>query len=219
MKKKSGFIFGLNKITSAITTPDTDNLFRTPDAQAYKKAKLEDILKYVSIEEIKKFKDNKSKSYRARNFIPIPPFLMHPVHSAISVYQGNVERIFLDVIISIKLFDSLHESDDEYIEKAAVKCKPLLIWLYVAIWAEETEGVYKVQSEPCSNAELVNLLKKVESNCLNQACDLQTSMIQSLKLPLEQLAVASKSTQETISKWASFQVYLIKYHYIIKECC
>ena len=31
-------------------------------------------------------------------------------------------------------------------------------------------------------------------------------MTQSLALPLEQLAVTSKLTQETISKWATFQV-------------
>jgi len=126
-EKNSGFILGLNKITSAITTPDTDILFRTPDAQAYKVAKLEDILNCVSIEDIKNLKDNKSESYRARNFIPIPPFLMHPIHSAISVYQGNAERILLDVISSVKLFDSLHDSDNEYKEKAVVKCKPLLL--------------------------------------------------------------------------------------------
>ena len=42
---------------------------------------------------------------------------MHPIHSAISVYQGITERILLDVISSIKLFDSLHESDNEYKEK------------------------------------------------------------------------------------------------------
>ena len=101
---------------------------------------------------------------------------MHPIHSAISVYQGNAERILLDVISSVKLFDSLHDSDNEYKEKSAVECKPLLLWLYVAIRAVETEGVYKVQSEPCSNVELVNLLTKVESNYLNQASDSQTSM-------------------------------------------
>ena len=108
----------------------------------------------------KNLKDNKSESYRARIFIPIPPFLMYPIRLEISVYQGNTERILLDVISSIKLFDSLHDSDNEYKEKAAVKCKPLLLWVYVTIRAVETEGVYKVQSEPCSNVELVKITNK-----------------------------------------------------------
>ena len=101
-EKKSGFILDSNKITSAITTPYIDILFRTPDAQAYKVAKLEDILKCVSIEGIQILKDNTSESYQARNFIPIPPFLMHLIHSAISVYQGNTEKILLNAISSIK---------------------------------------------------------------------------------------------------------------------
>ena len=117
---------------------------------------------------------------------------MHPIHSAISVYQGNIERILMHIIDSINLFDLLHEDNTEYKEKAATKYKPLLLWLYAVM--------------PCFNVELVNLLKESESNYLNQATDSQTSISQSLVFALEQLDVASKSTQETISKRASFQV-------------
>ena len=49
----------------------------------------------------------------------------------------------------------------------------------------ETEEVYRVQSEPCFNVELEDLLKKVESNYLSQVTDSQTSISQSLAFHLE----------------------------------
>lgn len=49
----------------------------------------------------------------------------------------------MDVINSIKRFDLPHEDDNEYKEKAAIKYKPLLLWLYIAIRAVETEEFYK----------------------------------------------------------------------------
>ena len=159
MIREAGLIF--KSLVLNITTPNTHIHFRTSDSQAYKVAKLDDILKCESIEEIKNLKDNKSKYYRARNFIPIAPFLIYPIYSAISVYQGNVDRVLLDVINSIKRFDLPHEDDNEYKEKAAIKYKPLLLWLYIAIQTVEIEGVYKVQAESSSNVELTNLLKRL----------------------------------------------------------
>ena len=142
-------------------------------------ATLVDSLKCESIEEIENLTDNISESYRARIFIIIPPCLMHPIHSAISVYQKNVERGLIGCNQFNNFFDSLHEDDNEYKEKLHLNVNLYCYsYIYITIRAIEIEGVYKVPSEPCFNADLVNLLKKVESNYLNQSTDSQISISQ-----------------------------------------
>jgi len=112
----------------------------------------------------------------------------------------------LEVVSAIKLFDTTFDGDVEYKEKAAVECKPLIFWLYVAIKASLEDGVKKIETQPCAKVDLVESLSKIEDNILSKAAESNASFSQSLAALLEQLAVASKSTQETISKWASFQL-------------
>ena len=75
--------------------PDTDVLFETPHVDAYRVAKKGDILKCIILVDIEILKESSTVSYRARNFIPIPPFLTQTVVSAISANKGKSEEILL----------------------------------------------------------------------------------------------------------------------------
>lgn len=87
-----------------------------------------------------------------------------------------------------------------------VECSPLLNWLYVAVKVYLEEGVKKMKNQPCTKVELVDYLRKIESNILTQAIESYEKLSRSLAAPLEQLDDVSRSTQETISKWASYQL-------------
>lgn len=63
-------------------TPDMDVLFVSPHADAFQVAKKEDILDCTTIEVVNILADSHTSSYRARNFIPIPPFLIQTVASS-----------------------------------------------------------------------------------------------------------------------------------------
>ena len=110
------------------------------------------------------------------------------------------------MVSAIKTFDTTYNDDRDYKEKASVECKPLLFWLYVAVIGYLADGVKKVDTEPCANLELVKELKKIEMNILLKAEDSNVSFSRSLADPLEQLAIASKSAQDTICKWANGQL-------------
>ena len=120
---------------TTIVTPDRDILFKKPDGRREDDPKVptpSDILAVTTTEEIDNLTESDAASYRARPFIPLPPFLARPVNQIISRSQGDVKLILLEVIRAIKEFDTTHDQDPEFTEKAAVKCVSLLNWLYLA---------------------------------------------------------------------------------------
>lgn len=106
----------------------------------------------------------------------------------------------MEVVSAITNFDTMHDGDGDYKEKAAVEYKPLLFWLYVTIKASVEDGLKKIEIQPCVKVDLVESSGKIESNVLTQAVDSNASFSQFITAPPEHLAVASKSTQQTISK-------------------
>ena len=204
--KEEGFFVGVNKSTAAKMTPDTELLFATPHLTAFTMPKKEDILSCVTLEDVQALVECNTVSYRARNFIPIPPFIMQVVTSAIMANKGNAANLLLEVVSAIKTFDTNFSSDGDYKEKAATECKPLLYWLYIAVKGSLEDGIKKIDTQPCAKLDLVQQLNKIEASFLSQTKDASASISQSLTTPLEQLAAASKTTQETICKWASSQI-------------
>ena len=85
--KEAGFFVGLNKYTAVNMTSGTELLFATPHLTAFTMPKKEDILSCVTLEDVQALVECNTVSYRARNFIPIPPFLMQVVTSAIMANQ------------------------------------------------------------------------------------------------------------------------------------
>ena len=64
----------------------------------------------------------------------------------------------------------------------------------------------KIETQTCVKLELVQQLINIEAYILSKAADPSVSFSCALETPLDKLAVASKSTQETICKWASIQL-------------
>jgi len=85
--------------------------------------------------------DSDTQTIRARNFIPVSPFLIRPISVSIDSNKGNPEAIFFDTIAAIKEFDERNKEDTSFTDKATIKCKSFLHWLYVAMTNAAENGI------------------------------------------------------------------------------
>jgi len=114
--------------------PDTEKLFKKPSFAVQVVPTVTSILKATAVEEIDALLVfSTTQKFKPRNFVPVPPFLVNPISSAISASKGNAKVILLLTIAAIIDFDASHIGDDEYKYTASQKCKPLLFWFFLAI--------------------------------------------------------------------------------------
>ena len=193
-------VIGLSRSNAILVSPDADTLFKEPHATAYKVATRERIMNCSTLEMVSELVDSDTQSLRARNFIPIPPFLIRPIATSIDSNKGNPGKILFDVIQAIKDFDEAHKDDASFTEKAAIKCKLFLHWLYVATKDDAENGIAQIQFAPCSDEGLMSNAKNFERANFAHPQDPQRQVTQALVAPLEQLAASSKTTQEAVLK-------------------
>ena len=206
--EECAFIVGLDRANTIVATPDAEVLFRQPHPDAYAVAKREDIMNCSSIEDITNLVASQSQNIRARNFIPVPPFLVRTLNDSIAINKANTNQVFLDVITEIKVFDEVHKDDDDYKERAATKCKKFLQWLYVACKDNNDEnGIDQIQFSNCVNEALSKRLKEFMSASLTASgTENQAQVVsQALVGPLQQLAASSRTTQEALLKLTETQ--------------
>ena len=199
------FFVGLNQANAIIATPDADVLFRSPHPDAYEVAKREDIMNCASLHDVENIQASASQSIRARNFIPVPPFLVKTLGDSIAVNKSNTNKVFLDVILAIKKFDEAYKDDADFKEKAATKCKILLHWLYVASTDDDESGIAQIHFTTCANDSITKRMKEFEKENFTQVTNPQAQVTQALVAPLEQLAASSKTTQEALLKMTATQ--------------
>ena len=199
------FYVGLNRDNAIIATPDATVLFRPPHQDAYEVAKREDIMNCVSVQDVEALTASDTQSIRARNFVPVPPFLVQTLNRSIVANKAKTSQIFLDVITAIKDFDEIHKDDDEFKEKAATKCKQLLHWLFVAMNDDDEKGIAQIQFALCTNETILERMKMFGATNLTQANNPHSQVTQALVAPLAQLAASSKTTQETLLKMSAIQ--------------
>ena len=149
------------------------------------------ILAVTITEEIDNLTTSDTASYRARPLIPLPPFLARPVNQIILRSQGDIKLILLEIIRAIKEFDTSHDQDAEFTEKAAVKCVPLLNWLYLAM--KNDSPIPKIDFEVCENDTITEILKKVTKDNLGSRKETM-----SISEPLEKIAASNLMTQNAI---------------------
>ena len=199
------FFVGLDQTNAIVATPDAAVLFCQPPQQAREVAKREDIMNCSSLQDVKDLKGSASQSIRARNFIPVPPFLVKTLGASIAVNKDDTYQIFFDVITAIKEFDEAHKNDAEFKEKAATKCKQLLHWLYVASTDVDATSIAQVHFAICTNESISAKMKDFEKSNFVQVPNPQAQVTNALVAPLEQLATSSRTTQEMLLKMSATQ--------------
>jgi hypothetical protein len=125
-KEESAFIQGVEEGTSCIMIPDYSILTAVPQVTAESIPTTVQLLAVSSVEEVNALVNGNTTSYKPRNFVPVPPFLLNRISTFISKSEGNAKELLVEVAAGIKEFDTIHQNDDEYLEKAKSKSKDIL---------------------------------------------------------------------------------------------
>ena len=104
----------LNRSNAIVVNPDIESLFKTPHQDACKVAARVEIMNCASVEDIENLQDRDTHTIRARNFIPVPPFLICTIPVSTFVNKGNTGKISLDVLSYINNFEDLHKDDSSF---------------------------------------------------------------------------------------------------------
>jgi hypothetical protein len=205
--REFGMIQGLGKLTAVAVNPDIDILCKVPNENAVAIPSTTSILNINNIDQIQELTVSATVTYKARNFIPVPPFLLETIFKNISKSSGQAAQVLLEVVKEIKNFDILHANDAEYVDKARSKCKDILFWLYLV--HTEDDSIEALPTMNCNSEKLIRTIQSAANNCLQVQGKARSSIADqvesSLKRPFEVLATASSSTSEFMERLTQIQ--------------
>ena len=205
--KEFGFFQGVGESNTTAMTPDIDVLKEVPSDTAIQIPTMANLFEVSSIDEINALTVGTRSSFRPRNFIPIPPFLLDSMHETIAESNGDSKVVLLKAVEKIKEFDTTHDGDEEYTDKAKSKCKNFIQWLYLV--ATENESIKGVPVVGCSSERIAKALASVSASELSKKKEVSFSISDqvesSLKRPFEVLAASSSSTSDFMEKLTQMQ--------------
>ena len=73
------------------------------------------------IKDIDNLIDSASVTFKTRNFIPIPPFLLDNVNEVTVLSDGDVILVLLKAVKGVKSFDVVNSTNPKFKEKSKVK--------------------------------------------------------------------------------------------------
>ena len=204
-----GFIQGTGKSTSWIMTPDTETLCKTPEGDAVGTPTPTALNGLTRIETIENLELSATITYKPRNFIPIPPFLLEIVQETIESHNGDSSHILLNSAKAIVAFDNEHSENEEYKDKAKAKCKEFLFWLYLV--SADSNAIIPTAVIGCNNEKVATYFKDLQASALvntqneENPLAVSTAIGDTLKRPFEVLATSASTTAEFVEKLTQLQ--------------
>ena len=205
--KEFGFLQGLD-IDCNVMTPDIDVLKVVTTNTDTAVPAFAGLMGAKSKDEVAALVTSATVKYRARNILPIPPFLLPIIHEAISTFGGDATEILLKVTQGIKDFDNKYGGDAEYQDKAKTKCKDIVYWLYLVSTGNVV--IASINTIACTNPKLKETLQTKTKTSLQVATapsppSFANQLEESLKRPFEVLAATSSSTSDFMEKLTQLQ--------------
>ena len=208
-----GMIQGITKDMAVHLTPDMETMCANHEGAATPVPTITNLAGITKEEDIGDLAVGARTTFRARNFIPIVPFLLNDINEAILKHQGKAKQVLLAVVQSIKKFDTEHGDNEDYKEKAKHSCKDVLDWLYLV--GMENPAVAATPTTSCSTIGVITTLRGTSrlgigktkiidftSKRTGMTDSTQASMIQK---PLEMIATSTSSNQEFLRKLTQMQ--------------
>ena len=191
-------------------TPAIDTLFKDSEGVAVAVPSPTALLNVSSEDEVTALTDSATVTYKPRNFIPIPQFLIETIQNSISKSNGKSKLMLIECVKKIKDFDVEHANDIDYTNKARSKSKDILLWLYL-VSKENNNEIDAVPVIGCSEAVAKTLLE-TKQKCLktnhqdnNVSNDVYAQVEHSLKRPFKVLATSASSTSDFMEKLTQLQ--------------
>ena len=207
--KEYGFIQGLGEEIAQPLTPDISALMKSPSAPAVSVPTMNAVMGVKTKEDVDTLATSATVTYKPRNFVPIPPFLLEIVHDSITATGGDARDILVKSVEGIKKFDSTHSADATYQDKAQSKSKQFLHWVYLA--SQDDNAIEKVATTGCSNVKVMQQLQHIQNTELHTKpqnagqVDIGKQVESSLKRPFEVLAASTITTSEFMNKLTQLQ--------------
>ena len=104
-------------------SPDIETLCKTPKGAAGQVPTITQILSTTTVGQADALQDSQTVTFKSRNIIPIPLFLLKPIQDSISKSNGDSRVVLVECVKSVKEFDTKHANNSEYADKATSKCK------------------------------------------------------------------------------------------------
>lgn len=199
-----GFIQGVGETTSWTMTPDTSLLSEKPTGGAVLTPTPTNLHGITTIANVNELELSATITYKPRNFIPIPPFLLDTIQTTIEKHNGNALQVLLQSVLAIATFDTNHADDDDYTDKAKTTCRDLLFWLYLV--GTDSNSIKSTPAIGCSNIAVATYFKELKETTLSPlpTSTTTTSMTEavgdSLKRPFEVLATSASTTADFVEK-------------------
>ena len=208
-----GSIQGVDKEVAAIVTPNIDTLLSIESAAAVQVPTMTNLWSVSTIEDINNLVAGATTTYRPRNFIPLVPFLLIDANESILKNNGSAKELLLSIIKSMKNFDTIHQGDDEFKDKAKNKCKDIIYWCYLV--SINSESIKATPAAPCGVPSVIQALKtkskKAIISTVSSSNSQTTHQVQdhdftnSITRPLEMLASSAASNQDFLRKLTQIQ--------------
>ena len=205
--KEYGFIQGIGIDNTAMMTPDMETLKKVESASDTAVPAMANLLNVKSKEEVDALTVSATVKYRARNVLPVPPFMLDSIQEVVEDKNGEAREMLVKTAEAIKEFDTKHASDTSYGDKAKTKCKDLLYWLYLV--SADSNAIAPVNVIVCTNPKVKAKLRKQEELNLKEETEVTSSIAtqveESLKRPFEVLAATSSTTTDFMDKLTQLQ--------------
>ena len=97
--KEYGCFHGVGKSTAIPMMPDIKILCVKPKGSAIPVPSMTSLLACATIEDVNNLTNSTSVTFKPRNFIPVPPFLLKVVHESILNSAANAKEVLLEKIL------------------------------------------------------------------------------------------------------------------------
>ena len=145
-------------------SPDIETLCKKPIGAAVLVPTITQIVSTTIVEQEYAIQDSQTVTFKPKNFILIPPFLLKPIQDLISKSNGYSRVVLVKCVKAVKDFYTKHVKDAEYADKAKSKCKEIMFWLYLA--SQNNNEIDAIQVTGCNNEKVASELKKIKKLCL-----------------------------------------------------
>ncbi len=209
----TGFIQGIDEDLASTVTPDMDSLCEKPDVVADRVPTPTSFFAVTSIEDIDNLVLGATTSFKPRNFVPIPPFLLKEVNKTIMKHQGSVKEVLFTVINRIQEFDQVNQDNEEFREKAKTCSKDIIFWCYLVL--VEANTIKATPTTACNNVAVIRACRELTKKSLHPARDQienvtqqnqnKISLSETFQCPLEMLATSAASNQDFLRKLTQIQ--------------
>ena len=146
-----------------------------------------------------------STSIKARNFSPVPPFLISQVSDIIKAKDGSATHVLLAAITTIQSFDAANADNEDFPEKAKDECLQFIQWLYTATL--ENSPIEVIVTELCEDETILQKyegITAVITGTQQQVTTLPASPANQ-HYQTHALVVSQIATQEAIQSMLAFQ--------------